>query len=234
MVYFWVYKRHNRLFYTQILLGEIMHKFRDPVSGLTHLSAAVTAALGLVVLLAAGWGQPAKELSFLVYGISLVLMFSASALYHLARRGPKTLGVLRKIDHSAIYLLIAGTYTPVCLSFFGGFWRWGLLSLIWAAALIGVVVKVFVIKAPRWVTTGIYLLMGWFSILAVNEMLRTMPAGAIFWLVLGGLFFTAGAVIYTLKRPNPLPGWFGFHEIWHIFVILGCLSHFILVAGYAV
>ena len=209
-----------------------MHRFRDPVSGLTHLAAAGAAALGLVGLLVAGKGQAVKEISFLIYGLSLMLMFSTSAAYHLIQGKPQTVDILRKIDHSAIYLLIAGTYTPICLSFFGGFWRWGLLSIIWAMALTGVGVKVFMMNAQRWITTGIYLLMGWFSVLAISEMLRTMPPGAILWLVAGGLFFTIGAVIYILKRPNPRPGVFGFHEIWHIFVILGCLSHFLVVAGY--
>jgi hemolysin III len=160
-------------------------------------------------------------------------MFSASAVYHLINAGPMTLGVLRKIDHSAIYLLIAGTYTPICLIFFHGFWRWGLMGIIWAFALIGVGIKVFIINAPRWVTTGVYLVMGWLAALAVGEIQRSMPGGAIFWLVAGGLLFTIGAVIYVRKKPDPLPSVFGFHEIWHIFVILGCLSHFILVAGYS-
>jgi hemolysin III len=211
-----------------------MQKFRDPLSGLIHLASAVAAALGLVGLLMAGKGQPTKEIAFLIYGISLILMFASSATYHLVQAGPKTIGVLRKVDHSAIYLLIAGTYTPLCLSFFTGFWRWGLLGIIWAIALIGVGFKVFVINAPRWITTGIYLVMGWLSIMAVTEILRTMPVGAIFWLVAGGLLFTFGAVIYALKKPDPYPEVFGFHEIWHIFVILGCLSHFILIAGYVI
>jgi hemolysin III len=209
-----------------------MKKFREPVSGLTHLVAALGAALGLVVLLVVGRGQVTKEISFLIYGLSLIVMFSASAIYHLVFRGTKVTAILRKVDHSAIYILIAGTYTPICLSFFDGFWRWGILTIIWVMALIGVVVKVFVINAPRWATAGIYLVMGWFSIIAVNEIVRTMPGGAIFWLVIGGLFFSLGAVIYTLKKPDPRPGIFGFHEIWHIFVILGCLSHYILVAAY--
>ncbi len=211
-----------------------MQKFRDPVSGLTHLAAAVASLFGLTGLLVAGWGQTTKELSFLIYGVSLVLMFSASATYHLAQSGPRTLGVLRKFDHSAIYLLIAGTYTPICLSFFTGFWRWGLLGIIWTMALVGVGVKVFVIHPWRWFTAGIYLLMGWLAMMGGREILAGMPGGAIFWLVAGGLFFTFGAVIYIRKRPDPRPGVFGFHEIWHIFVILGCLSHFILVAAYVV
>jgi hemolysin III len=209
-----------------------MNKFREPVSGLTHLAAALSASLGLIILLVVGKGQVTKEISFLVYGASLIVMFSASAIYHLVFKGEKVTAILRKIDHSAIYLLIAGTYTPICLSFFDGFWRWGILSIIWAMALIGVVMKVFVINSPRWVTTGIYLVMGWFAIIAFSEIHRTMPGGAIFWLVTGGLFFTFGAVIYILKKPNPKPGLFGFHEIWHIFVILGCLSHYIMVVAY--
>ena len=211
-----------------------MQKFRNPVSGLIHLASAVAAVLGLVGLLLAGRGQPTKEIAFLIYGISLIFMFSSSATYHLVQAGPKAIGVLRKIDHSAIYLLIAGTYTPLCLSFFTGFWRGGLLAIIWAFALIGIMVKVFVINAPRWITTGIYLVMGWLSIMAANQIFQLMPAGAIFWLVAGGLWFTAGAVIYILKRPNPYPGMFGFHEVWHLFVMLGCLSHFILIAAYVV
>ena len=211
-----------------------MQRFRNPVSGLTHLASAGAAVIGLAGLLVAGRGQPTKEIAFLIYGISLVSMFSASATYHLIQTGPKAFVVLRKIDHSAIYLLIAGSYTPLCLSFFTGFWRWGLLGIIWAFALIGVGVKVFVINSPRWITTGIYLIMGWLSVMAVTEIIHTMPAGAIFWLVAGGLWFTLGAVIYILQKPNPLPDVFGFHEIWHIFVILGCLSHFILIAGYVV
>jgi hemolysin III len=209
-----------------------MQKFRDPISGLTHLASAIAAALGLVGLLLLGWGHPVREASYLIYGLSLILMFSASATYHLVRAEPGVIHVLRKIDHSAIYLLIAGSYTPICLNFFTGFWRLGLLAIIWGFAIVGVGIKVFVINAPRWITAGIYLVMGWLSIMAVGEMQRSMPTAAIAWLIAGGLFFSFGALIYILKKPDPRPGFFGFHEIWHIFVILGCLCHFILIAGY--
>jgi hemolysin III len=212
--------------------GDGVRKYHDAVSGFTHLGGAVTAVLGLVYLLIAGQGQPVRQIASLVYGLSLIGMFSASATYHLSGLGADGMRVLRKIDHSAIYLLIAGSYTPLCLISFQGFWRWGLLAIIWGIALSGVTVKVFVINAPRWVTAGIYLLMGWLSVLATGEILQRLTPGALAWLVAGGLFFTVGAVIYILKRPNPRPGVFGFHEIWHIFVILGCLSHFILIAGY--
>lgn len=206
--------------------------FRDPVSGLTHLGAAVAALIGLVVMLILSWGNTTSVISVLIYGLSLILMFSASAAYHLVNSNPGVISRLRKLDHSAIYVLIAGTYTPICMYFFTGFWSWGILLVIWIMAVTGVAVKLFVINAPRWVTAGVYLVMGWLSVIAIREIVSFMPVSAIMWLVLGGVLFTLGAVIYIIKKPNPWPGSFGFHEIWHIFVILGCLAHFILIAAF--
>jgi hemolysin III len=207
-----------------------MSSFREPVNGLTHFFAAILAFLGLVFLLVKGWGNGLREAAYLIYGVSLILLFSASAAYHLADSNNQVIASLRKLDHTAIYLLIAGSYTPICLSFFQGFWRLGLLAIVWAFALAGIIVKLFTIRAPRWVTAGIYLVMGWLSVLAVGEILRTMPVGALIWLVIGGLFYTIGAVIYITKKMDFKPGIFGFHEVWHIFVILGAFSHFLLIA----
>jgi hemolysin III len=188
--------------------------------------------LGLAALLWLGRSSLAKEISLLIYGLSLVLMFSASSAYHLIQSNARVVQWLRKLDHSAIYVLIAGTYTPICLHFFDGFWRWGMLGIIWGMALIGVTVKLFVIKAPRWITAGVYLIMGWLSIAAIQEMVRAIPVGALVWLFAGGLFFTIGAIIYVTKKLDFVPGVFGFHEVWHIFVILGCASHFIVIAAF--
>ncbi len=167
-----------------------------------------------------------------IYGISLVLMFGSSAAYHMAGASPRVIQRLRKLDHLAIYLLIAGTYTPICVQFLEGTWRWAILGAVWGMALVGVIVKLFVINAPRWLTAGVYLVMGWMAILAGREMLVSVPAPALAWIFAGGLLFTVGAVIYITKKPDPLPGVFGFHEIWHIFVTLGCLSFFIAIAVY--
>ena len=213
-------------------MSHVTRGLREPVSGLMHLGGAAAAAAGLVVLLVLGRDNPWKELALAVYGVSLVLMFAASAAYHLIQTSPQIGRFLRTLDHSAIYLLIAGTYTPVCLHFFSGFWRWGLLAIIWSMALIGIAVKLFILGAPRWITAGIYLLMGWLALLAVKPMFLAMPTSALVWLLLGGLFFTVGAVVYMTRRPDFYPGVFGFHELWHIFVILGCLSHFIMIAAY--
>lgn len=210
----------------------MVEKLRDPVSGLTHFFAAIAAAFGLGVLLYVGWGDTGRVISLLIYGYCLVQMFSASATYHMLPVTGKTLTILRKVDHSAIYLLIAGTYTPLCYNVFSGFWQWGLLAIIWSLAVIGIIVKIFVINAPRWVTAGVYLVMGWLSIIALREMLLVLPPGALIWLGMGGLFFSLGAVIYTTKWMDFFPGIFGFHEAWHIFVILGCLCHYILVLVY--
>lgn len=207
---------------------------RQPFNGLSHLIGAVLSLFGLIYLMIRGWGNSTKEISYLIYGISLLLLFSASAAYHLINASERPMLILRKLDHTAIYLLIAGTYTPICLLFFEGFWRIGLLSIIWGMGLAGIIVKLFVIKAPRWVTAGIYLVMGWMCVMAAGELVRAMPAGALTWLLIGGLFYTLGAVIYITKKLDFKPDVFGFHEVWHIFVMLGAASHFILIAVFTV
>jgi len=209
-----------------------MNQFREPVNGLTHLCAAVVALFGSVYLIAVGWGNTVKVVSLLVYGVSLVLLFSASAIYHLVKAEPKTMVRLRKFDHSAIYLLIAGTYTPICLNILTGFWKFGLLGIIWGLALVGIGVKIFIIRAPRWFTAAVYVMMGWLSIFGVKELIARLPGAALGWLLAGGIIYTLGAVIYSTKLFNFFPDRFGFHEIWHIFVILGALAHYIVIAVY--
>jgi hemolysin III len=188
----------------------------------------------LIVLLILGWGTPVKIVSLMIYGLSLIFLFSASATYHMVRVKAKALEIFRKVDHAAIYCLIAGTYTPFCVNAFSGFWQWGLLSIIWSLALIGIGVKVFYIRAPRWLNAGIYLIMGWLCIAAIGQMLAVLPLWVIGWLVTGGVIYTLGAVVYITKIFNLIPGVFGFHEIWHIFVILAAAAHFVAVLGVAV
>jgi hemolysin III len=205
---------------------------REPVNGLTHFFAAIVAAIGLIALIVIGWNNLAKEISLTIYGTSLILLFAASAAYHMVRAKPKNIETLRKLDHSAIYLLIAGTYTPFCAIMFTGFWKWGLLTIIWSLAAVGIVVKIFIINAPRWLSTSVYVAMGWLCLAALGEMLRVLPPGALAWLLAGGIVYTLGAVVYITKTLDFLPGKFGFHEIWHILVILGALAHFIAIAAY--
>ncbi len=205
---------------------------REPVNGLTHLGGAMAAVVGLAVLLAVSYGDWPKQVSLLIYGASLILMLTASGCYHLIRTSPSRLQLLRKLDHSSIFVLIAGTYTPICFNLFAGFWNWGMLALIWFLALVGILSKIFLIKTPRWFTAAVYLVMGWLALIATPEILAALPAGALFWLVLGGVVFTLGAIVYATKKPNFFPPVFGFHEAWHLFVIGGCLCHFILILAY--
>jgi len=205
----------------------LFKNLREPVSGLTHFFTAIAAIAGLVALLIVGRGDTGKQISLLVYGLSVLLMFFSSAAYHMVQAQPQWVRVLRKLDHSAIYVLIAGTYTAYCYSYLSGAWRWGVLGVIWALAVIGVVVKVFVIKAPRWVTAGVYVAMGWLGVLMPRQVLLSLPAGALVCLIVGGVIYTLGALVYITRKMDWFPGVFGFHEVWHIFVILGGLSHYV-------
>lgn len=207
--------------------------FREPVNSLTHWAGALLAVAGLVALLIVGWGTPAKVISLAIYGVSLIFLFSASAAYHMVQVRDRVLEIFRKVDHAAIYCLIAGTYTPFCVNAFDGFWKWGMLSIIWSLAVIGIIVKIFYIRAPRWLNAGIYLVMGWLSVAGIGQMLAVLPAPVIGWLMAGGVMYTLGAIVYVTKIFNFKPGIFGFHELWHIFVMLAAAAHFAAVWGVA-
>ncbi len=211
----------------------MLKKLREPVNSLTHWAGAVLALVGLVALLIVGWSTPAKVISLAVYGVSLIFLFSASATYHMVRVKDKALEIFRKIDHSAIFVLIAGTYTPFCVNAFEGFWKWGMLSIIWSLALIGILVKIFYIGAPRWLNAAIYVIMGWFSVIAAGQMLASLPVWVFTWLIIGGVVYTLGAIVYATKIFNFKPGVFGFHEVWHIFVLLAAAAHYVAVLGLA-
>jgi len=212
----------------------MLNKIREPVNSLTHWAGAALALAGVIALLVIGWGTPAKVISLAIYGLSLILLFSASATYHMVRVRDKALEIYRKMDHAAIYLLIAGTYTPFCVNAFEGFWKWGMLSIIWSLAVIGIIVKVFFIRAPRWLNAGIYLIMGWLCLPAIGQMLAVLPVWVISWLIGGGVIYTLGAIVYITKIFNFKPGVFGFHEMWHIFVLLAAAAHFVAVLGVAI
>ena len=208
-------------------------KLREPVNSLTHWGGAILGLIGLIALLIVGWDTPAKIISLTVYGVSLIFLFSASATYHMVQVKDKALEIFRKVDHAAIYVLIAGTYTPFCVNAFEGFWKWGMLSIIWSLAVIGIVIKVFFIRAPRWLNAGIYLVMGWLSVTAAGQMLAALPAWVLMWMIIGGVIYTLGAIVYITKIFNFKPGVVGFHEVWHIFVLLAAAAHFVAVMGVA-
>jgi hemolysin III len=203
-------------------------KLREPVNGLTHLAGGLLASAGLIVLLAkvASTGRVDQLVAFGVFGLSLVALYTASTLYHLLPLSPAGVARLRRLDHVAIFVLIAGTYTPFCLLALDGAWRWGLLALVWALALCGVLLKVLWMGGPRWLSVVLYLGMGWVAVVAAPALLQAVPVGGMAWVFAGGLIYSVGALVYGFKRPNPIPGVFGFHELWHLFVVAGSACHF--------
>ena len=208
-------------------------KVRDPVNGFTHLIGALLSVAALVVLVyvAANKGTPWHIVSFAVFGASLILLYTASTLYHLLPLSEKGTRELKRVDHMMIYVLIAGTYTPLCLVALRGVWGWSILGAIWGLAVLGVIMKIFWLNAPRWVSTLFYLVMGWLVVIAIPPMLHSVPLKGIFWLAAGGLLYTVGGIIYGMKKPNLFKG-FGFHEIFHLFVIAGSMNHFWLMYRY--
>ena len=206
--------------------------FKDPISGLMHVVTAAAALVGVLVLVAASPPALAARLALLVYGLSLVLMFTASSLYHLVKTSPARELWLRKLDHTAIYLLIAGTYTPVCVIVLSGAWRWGLLLAIWLLALLGIALKLVYMKTPRWLTVVLYMVMGWLGVVGFGPLLAALPPAAFGWLLAGGLLYSVGALIYATRRLDLWPGVFGFHEIWHIFVSAAGAAHYIFMLRY--
>lgn len=209
-------------------------KLRDPVSGLTHAAGLFLSIAGLVLLVtyAALDEKPWHIVSFSIFGMSLILLYAASSLYHLLPVSEQAVPILRKIDHIMIYVLIAGTYTPVCLVALRGPWGWSLFGTVWGLALGGILLKFFWMNAPRWFSTAIYLGMGWLVVIALAPLIDVMPMGGVMWLSIGGMFYTVGAVIYAIKKPNIVPGVFGFHELWHLFVMAGSFSHFWVMLRY--
>ncbi|MCG8567436.1 MAG: hemolysin III family protein [Desulfobacterales bacterium] len=210
------------------ILGKI---FREPVNALSHMAGSLASLIGLTVMVvsAALGGDIWQVVSFSIFGSCLVLMYTSSFLYHGLWLSPRCLLVFRRIDHMMIFLAIAGTYTPICLLPLRGPWGWSLFGTVWAMAFLGIILKLFFMNTPRWVSTSIYLIMGWSCIVAIYPLVRNLSGTGLFWLVLGGGFYSMGAVIYALKRPNPFPRILGFHEIWHMFVLLGSSAHFWLI-----
>lgn len=201
----------------------------EKISAYTHGGAIPVMLLGTIILLTMSSGNLSAQIVSLIYGLSGIFLFSASFLYHSQKVMENDISFWRKLDHTAIFFLIAGTYTPMCFLYLEGKMKWGILIAQWSLVLLGTVFKLFFINAPRVIGTLIYLLMGWIVVIPISTLVRTMPHTALVLLASGGIAYTAGAVIYALKKPNPLPDFFGFHEIFHIFIVGGAVLHLSMV-----
>jgi hemolysin III len=200
-------------------------RIREPFNGASHLVGLLLAAAGTILLLRMARG-PSALVAFGVYGASLIFLYGASTLYHTLTLAERPRRALRTLDHIAIYFLIAGTYTPVALLTLNGRMGWTLLAAVWLIALAGIPFKLFFLDAPVWLSTCSYLAMGYLALVAIAPLAHAVTYSGLAWLVAGGLAYTVGAVIYARQRPDPFPGRFGHHEIWHVLVLAGSACHF--------
>lgn len=211
-------------------MPHVFHKAREPFSSYSHFIGAVLSGFGLAVMLLRMLlvrAHPLTVLSATLFCLSLIALYSASSVYHFSGRGEAVLRVLKKLDHSMIYVLIAGSYTPILLRFMARPYAYYFTAAIWAIALLGIAIKLLWIDAPRLLGTALYLILGW-AIAVDFHVVLSMPAPAIALLAAGGIAYTVGGVIYIAKRPN-LSATLGFHELFHLFVLAGSVFHYLLV-----
>ncbi|MBO5282968.1 MAG: hemolysin III family protein [Lachnospiraceae bacterium] len=209
---------------------------REPGSALTHfigMMMAIFAAMPLLVKAAVSGGNTTFW-AMAVFMASMILLYGASATYHSVNLSGRSLKIFRKIDHMMIFVLIAGSYTPVCLITLGGQLGYRLLALVWGIAIVGMLIKAFWVTCPKWFSSLIYISMGWVCVLVFGQLLDSLPPAAFLWLLAGGIIYTIGGVIYALKLPlfNASHKYFGSHEIFHLFVMGGSICHFIFMYLY--
>lgn len=203
---------------------------REPFNAISHLLGAVLMVSGMAYLLSHSQGNVEALASFSIYGVLTTMLFAASATYHWSNRG----GIwLQRFDHAAIYFMIAGTYTPICFLGLDRPTGWVVFGLEWIMAAIGVIATFTLTKPPTWLRLTLYLCMGWMMLPLIGKLSEHVSQTGVIWTFAGGLAYTIGTVIYATKRPNPWPGKFASHEIWHLFVLAGCACHFGLMLALA-
>lgn len=216
------------------LMSDTINRYvKDPGSAITHfigMLMAIFAAVPLIIK-AAHETERIYLVSIIIYAASLILLYAASTTYHTFNRSERINTILKKIDHMMISVLIAGSYTPICLLVLGGRRGLILLTIVWSFAVIGILIKALWVYCPRWVSSVLYIGMGWTCVLAFTQILNSMSEAAFLWLLAGGVIYTAGGVIYALKLPlfNRKHKNFGSHEIFHLFVMGGSACHFVVM-----
>lgn len=214
----------------------ITEHIKDPGSAITHFIGMLMAIFAAVPLLIKAAHEPGRIyiVSILVYAVSLILLYAASTTYHTFNKSERVNTILKKADHMMISVLIAGSYTPICLLVLGGKTGLILLAIVWGIAIAGILIKAFWVYCPKWISSVLYIGMGWTCVLAFTQILNSMSAAAFGWLLAGGIIYTAGGVIYALKLPlfNNKHKYFGSHEIFHLFVMGGSACHFVVMYAF--
>lgn len=209
-------------------------KMKEPVNTWTHFVTFIAAIVGLVFLIALTRENMTKLVTMTIYGVSIIVLYGASSLYHWIKTTPRKEYILRKIDHVAIYVFIAGSYTPVFYYGLEGSWRWTMLSAVWVLAFVGIAIKLAFVQTPRLISTAFYVTLGWIAVVPFVQLVDNLPLGAIVLMIAGGIAYTIGAVIYATKSFDFYPNRFGFHEIFHLFVMAGSILHFIMMVAFIV
>lgn len=209
---------------------------REPGSAITHFIAMMLAVFAAMPLLGkAGLsGNTTAVIAMMIFMGSMVLLYGASTLYHSVVVPDRILKIFKKIDHMMIFVLIAGSYTPVCLIVLGGKVGYTLLAAVWGIAAVGMLIKAVWVNCPKWFSSVIYITMGWVCVFVFGQLFETLPMPAFLWLLAGGIIYTIGGVIYALKLPlfNSKYRYFGSHELFHLFVMAGSICHFIFMYRY--
>lgn len=209
---------------------------KDPGSAITHFIAMLGAAIATVPLLEKAAKEPDQLhlMALSIFMISMILLYAASTVYHTLDISPTINKLLRKLDHMMIFILIAGTYTPVCMLVLGDRTGWVLLALVWGIAFVGILINALWITCPKWFSSLIYIAMGWVCVFAFGKIIAALPKSAFGWLLAGGIIYTVGGVIYALKLPlfNSRYKNFGSHELFHLFVMGGSLCHYIMMYAF--
>jgi hemolysin III len=210
------------------------HKYKDPGSAITHMIGMILAMISSIPLFMKAHLSGSSSLTIAalaVFVVSMVLLYGASTSYHMFDISPRINKILRKIDHMMIYVLIAGTYTPICLVVLGDAAGWKLLATVWAIAVFGMILNICWITCPKWFSSMLYIAMGWLCIFAFARIIHALSFSGAVWFVTGGVIYTVGGIIYALKCPifNQLHKNFGSHEIFHLFVMAGSFCHFMMM-----
>jgi hemolysin III len=209
-------------------------RMQNPIRGLLHGAAAVAALIGTVYLVSQTWGNAAALIGSFVFGSALLVMYTISTLYHSVPWRVDWKRRLQRIDHSMIYLVVAGTFTPIAIAGLQGAAMWWCLGLVWGIAIVGITLKLMLPSPATGLSVTLQLVMGWTVILWIPQFWSSLGAGAIVFIAVGGLFYTTGSVIFLTKRPKLFPRTFSYHELFHSFVVVASVFHFLAIALYAV
>lgn len=216
-------------------MSNAIKKLKDPGSAITHFIGMLMAAFATVPLIIRAFsGGTDVTLSCLVFMVSMILLYGASTMYHSFDMGERKNKILKKFDHAMIFVLIAGSYTPVCLLVIRGKTGIILLSLVWMVGILGIIFKLCWVTCPKWLSSVMYIAMGWMCVMAFTPIMNNMATSELVWLLTGGIIYTIGGIIYAVKTPrvkayNERHRYFGTHEIFHVCVMIGSLCHFVMV-----